>query len=134
MLDLRRSLIVVGGSLGGLQALQQLLMGLPSDFPASILVALHSAEGSPKLAAGILSRHTSLTVLYARAGDLIRVGRLRFHRAPRYHLVVRARGVVALDDGPKLHYSRPAVDRLFQSAATEYGSRVAGVVLSGGRP
>jgi chemotaxis response regulator CheB len=41
-------------------------------------------------------------------------------------------GFIHLDTGPKIHFTRPAADPLFQSAALAYGARVVGAVLSGG--
>jgi two-component system chemotaxis response regulator CheB len=41
-------------------------------------------------------------------------------------------GRIRLNRGPKVHYTRPAADPLFLSAAEVYGDRVIGIVLSGG--
>jgi len=49
---------------------------------------------------------------------------------PDFHLIV-GKGFVRLNHGPKEHYSRPAIDPLFRSAAQVYGRRVVGVLLSG---
>jgi two-component system, chemotaxis family, protein-glutamate methylesterase/glutaminase len=51
---------------------------------------------------------------------------------PDRHLIVTRPGWLGLDAGAKVRHSRPAADRLFQSAAEFYGSRVVGVVLTGG--
>ena len=51
---------------------------------------------------------------------------------PDRHLIVTRSGWLGLDAGAKVRHSRPAADRLFQSAAEFYGSRVVGVVLTGG--
>ena len=41
-------------------------------------------------------------------------------------------GVVRLDRGQKQHFTRPAVNPLFTSAALTYGNRTVGVILTGG--
>jgi two-component system chemotaxis response regulator CheB len=52
--------------------------------------------------------------------------------APPDHHMRLTPGFIHLDTGPKIHFTRPAADPLFQSAALAYGARVVGVVLSGG--
>jgi len=41
-------------------------------------------------------------------------------------------GFIRLDQGPKENHTRPAADPLFRSAASIYGSRVIGIILTGG--
>src|SRR5258706_5313299 len=126
-----RDMVVIGASRGGLHALSQLLGSLPRDFPAAILVVLHTGPASPRLLAEILGGRTALPVSYARDGDEIRPGHV-YLAPPDRHLVVRSCGKLGLDAGPKVRHARPAADRLFQSAAEVYGPRVIGIVLTGG--
>jgi two-component system chemotaxis response regulator CheB len=51
---------------------------------------------------------------------------------PDHHMTVGPIGFIRLDQGPREHYTRPAADPLFRSAASIYGSRVIGIILTGG--
>ena len=126
-----RDIIVIGASLGGLEALTKLASGLPSDFPAAILIVLHTSLQSPRMLARIVGQHTPLSVDYAEQGGNILPGHVLF-APPGLHMFVIDKGFVGLHAGPKVHQSRPAADVLFQSAAEVYGPRVIGVVLTGG--
>ena len=126
-----RDIIVIGASLGGLEALTKLANGLPSDFPAAILIVLHTSLQSPRMLARIVGPHTPLSVDYAEQGGNILPGHVLF-APPGLHMVVIDEGFVGLQAGPKVHQTRPAADVLFQSAAEVYGPRVIGVVLTGG--
>jgi len=122
-------IITIGASAGGVEALTELVRGLPADLPASILVALHVPSHGMNVLPQILSRNGPLPARHAEDGEPIRPGRIYVAR-PDYHLLVD-RGVVRLSRGPRENGVRPAVDPLFRSAAWWHGPRVVGVVLSG---
>lgn len=128
---LQRDVIVVGGSTGGLDALMRIASTWPASLAATVLVVLHSGEDSPRLLASHVGRKTALHVTYAEHGDTPRPGCI-YIAPPGRHLEVAMPGVLQLVDGPKVRHVRPAVDRLFETAAAVYGRRVIGVVLTGG--
>ena len=51
-----KHIVVVGASAGGIEALRELVAGLPPEFPAPVCVVLHSAPQSPGVLHSILGR------------------------------------------------------------------------------
>ena len=124
-----RDVVVVGASLGGVDALQALVGGLPADLPAAVFVVQHVAAASPGVLGGILDRRGPLPARLAQDGEPVEPGRI-YVAPPDRHLLVTP-GAVRLSDGVRENRARPAVDPLFRSAAVAYRSRVVGVVLTG---
>lgn len=122
--------VVIGASLGGLEALARVLAPLPSDFPVSILVAQHTDARSPFLLPELLARRTTLRVERARHGESLGSGTVHL-APPGRHLLVTPQRQCALSDRARVSYARPAVDVLFTSAAEAFGARTLGVVLTG---
>src|SRR3954447_26474884 len=125
-----KDIIVIGGSAGAMAAIQEILRSLTTDLPATLFIALHTAENSPKLLADIFSKSTPLPVRYPHDRDPIELGTV-YVAVPDRHLFVKP-GEIRLVRGPKENNFRPSVDPLFRSAAQAYGERVVGVVLTGG--
>ena len=126
----RRDVVVVGASAGGLEALTTLLGKLPADFEAATLIVLHRHPFFGGPLRDVLGRRSLLPIVEPRGGEPITPRTV--YIAPRDHHMTVDRSAVRLDRGPKQHYTRPAVDPLFASAADVYGPRVVGVLLSGG--
>ena len=124
-----RDIIVIGASAGGVEALVDLVCGLPADLPAAVFVVVHFPAQSASAMPQILTRAGPLPAAHARHGEVIRPGRI-YVAVPDHHLIVH-REVVHLVRGPQENRCRPAIDPLFRSAAVAYGPRVIGVILSG---
>jgi two-component system, chemotaxis family, protein-glutamate methylesterase/glutaminase len=127
-LPTKRDIVVIGASLGGVQALRELAHDLPAHFPASVLVVQHIGA-NPSTLPALLSSVGPNPASHAQDGELLKPGHI-IVAPPDRHLLISA-GKLKLSRGPKEHFSRPAVDTLFRSAAIECGPRVIGVVLTG---
>jgi two-component system, chemotaxis family, protein-glutamate methylesterase/glutaminase len=121
----------IGASAGGIDALVELLSAFPPEYSGSLLVVVHIAPDSPGIMHKVLGRQTSLTVVTATNGELIKPRHV-YVAPPDRHLLVASGGMIVLSNGPKENRFRPAVDPLFRSAALVYRNRAVGVVLSGG--
>src|SRR4030081_966419 len=105
-----RDILLVGASAGGVQALVELVRGLPRDLPAALLVVLHAAPYSASSMPAILSRSGSLPACHPRDGDPIHPGRI-YVAPPDFHLLLEP-GRVRLSRAPSENGYRPAIDVL----------------------
>ena len=124
-----KHIVVVGASSGGIEALRELVRGLPEDFAAPICVVLHTSPEAPGILDAILSRAGVLPAHNARDRERLRAGRI-YVAPPDCHLLVEP-GRVRVTKGPRENRFRPAIDPLFRSAAQIYGPGVIGVILTG---
>src|SRR6266850_2354285 len=122
-------IIVVGASAGGVEALRDLVRGLPSDLPAAVLVVLHVSPDHKSILPRILTGAGPLPAEHAEDGEPLEPGRI-YVAPPDRHLVVD-HWVVRLTRSPPEGGHRPAIDTLFRTAARFHGARVVGVILSG---
>lgn len=127
---IKRDIVVVGASAGGLKALTQVIKDLPSTLEASVLIVMHLYPHSPSLLPDILQKSTTLTVVTPKDGQAIRRHHI-YVAPPNCHMLVAEDGRIRLIAGPRVNHSRPAIDPLFCSVALHYGARAIGVILTG---
>ena len=123
-------LLVIGGSLGGLDSTRLLLSGLDDSFPDPVVVVLHRAKTSDGHAViSALEQSSRLAVREAEDKMPLVPGQILIAPAD-YHLFIE-RYVISLSWDEPVRFSRPSIDVAFESAALCCGSRTVAVVLSG---
>ncbi len=123
------SILVVGTSWGGLNALRELVGALPEGFRIPAVLVQHRHRQSDHLLSTFLQERTRLEVVEVEDKMPIQPGML-FVAPADYHLLID-RGFFALSTDPPVRYSRPSIDVTFYSAADAYGAATVGVVLTG---
>jgi two-component system chemotaxis response regulator CheB len=122
--------IVIGASAGGVEALGLILPALPAKFGASLLIVLHLPRERPSLLVEIYEKRCALPIREADDKEPIEPGTVYF-APPDYHMLVERNRQIALSTDEPVHFSRPSVDVLFESAADVYADRLLGVILTG---
>jgi two-component system chemotaxis response regulator CheB len=125
-------MIGIGSSTGGVEALRSILIPLPENMPPIVIVQHIPATFSAEFASN-LDQKSRVRVKEAADGDVLEPGRV-FIAPGNFHIRVRRIGGrlrIQTDQGPAVHFQRPAVDVLFESIATEVGGKAAGFILTG---
>jgi len=124
----RISVVAIGASLGGLEALQRILSALPAQLGATVLIAQHRRKDPDSQLCGLLARRCALPL--SEPEDKTPIEPDRVYLAPAdYHLLVE-QGSIALSVDAPVCYARPSIDVLFESVADAYGPAALGVMLT----
>ena len=122
--------VVIGASAGGVQALGTLLAALPADLRPPCFVVLHLPRERPSLLPEIFSPHCRRPIEEAQDKEPVQAGTV-YIAPPDYHLLIDRGPTVALSTDELVHFSRPSIDVLFESAADVYGKGLLGIILTG---
>lgn len=122
--------LVLGASTGGPKAITEVITKLPGNLGFPILIVQHMPKGFTKAFADRLNKNSKLTVVEGKDGDLIENNTV--YIAPGgYHMEVNRERRLSMNQEPPIWGVRPAVDKLFISAAEVYKSKLASVILTG---
>jgi two-component system chemotaxis response regulator CheB len=122
--------VVIGASAGGVEALAVLLPALPDTFSASLFIVLHVPRERPSLLVEIFTGRCALPVREAEDKEPVEAGTVYF-APPDYHMLLEKNRHIALSADEPVHFSRPSIDVLFESAADVYADRLLGIILTG---
>ncbi|OQY42676.1 MAG: hypothetical protein B6240_13710 [Desulfobacteraceae bacterium 4572_87] len=110
--------------------MKKVLGPLPRDFPLAVVVAMHRHPHSDAYLEQSLNNECGVRVKQADEKEIIMGGTVYF-APPNYHLLVEDNHVFSLSVAQAVHYARPSIDVLFESAAYVYGDSLAGLILTG---
>ena len=126
------TVVAIGASTGGTEALREVLAALPADAPGIVIVQ-HMPERFTAAFANRLDGLCAIRVKEAVHGDRVLPGHALIAPGNR-HLRVRRSGAalsVEVFDGAPVNHVRPAVDLLFRSCASHLASNAMGILLTG---
>ena len=127
-----KTVVAIGASTGGTEAIYEVLSRMPADSPG-VLITQHIPKLFSASFAQRLDRGSAMEVREARDGDAFAPG-LALVAPGDFHMVLRPAGDgyrVHLQAGPKVCYQRPAVDVMFASVAAAAKTNAVGALLTG---
>lgn len=131
---LRPRVLVIGSSTGGPPALASVLEQLgPHLKNIPVLVTQHMPSTFTGIFASHLARASGLVAKEGIDGETITSGRIYVAPGGRHMIVERsgASAVIRLTDGPEVNFCKPAVDPLFETAASVFGGSTLAAVFTG---
>lgn len=130
-LRLRRTkAIVLGASAGAINALNQVLPGVPADARIPVVVVVHLPANRPSLLPELFTSRCAARVAEPEDKQAMTAGTIWF--APsNYHLLIENDKSFSLSVDAPVNFSRPSIDVLFETAADALGSELCAVVLTG---
>ena len=132
MIKTTDTIIAIGSSTGGTEAVKDVLELLPPNTPP-VLITQHMPERFTKTWADRMNGLCRISVKEAEDGDSVLPGHALV--APGgYHMALErsgARYTVRINQDPPVNRHRPSVDVLFASVARYAGANAIGVILTG---
>jgi two-component system chemotaxis response regulator CheB len=124
------SAAVIGGSAGALEVVRGVLAALPAQLAVPVVIVLHVPAHAHDRLVTLLNHGSAAPVKQAEDKEPLLAGRI-YVAPPAYHLLIEPTHSLALSLDQPVHYSRPAIDVLFESARDAYGEALLAVLLSG---
>ncbi len=122
--------VVIGASAGGVEALVKLLPSLGDGRAFPVLVIVHLPPEEPNLLPDILGYHCRWPVREACQGETVAAGTV-YIAPPGYHLYLERDHSFSFGLEAPVHFSRPSISVLIDSAAWVYRAELLAVLLTG---
>lgn len=126
---MKYEIVVIGVSIGALNAMRTLLGQLPSGFPIPVVIVIHRERMPDPTLQQLLAGYGRLSVIEPEDKDEFKPGCI-YLAPPDYHLLFEENHFALSQDLP-VNHARPSIDVLFESAAETFGPTAIGIILTG---
>jgi two-component system, chemotaxis family, protein-glutamate methylesterase/glutaminase len=130
----KSSVVAIGISTGGPNALAQFLPQLPENMDVPILLVQHMPPIFSASLAQSLDRKCALRVKEAENGEVVEINTVYIAAGGKQMKVTSGTGlskIIRITDDPPENNCKPSVDYLLRSVAREYGSKTTSVIMTG---
>lgn len=127
------SVVAIGSSTGGPQALFKVFETLDASFKLPIFITQHMPSTFTSILAGHLAKVSGRPCKEGSQGERVKPGHIYVAPGGK-HMVVSGTpqaAIIELNEGPEENFCRPAVDPMYRSLVEVYGGQVLGVILTG---
>ncbi len=124
------TLVAIGASTGGPQALTAVLSKLPLDFPAAVVIIQHMDKKFTHGLASWLNQQIAMPVKVLTEKEHPQAGVVQVP-STEHHLVMAKLGTLDYTVEPTDNFYHPSVDVFFQSLIKNWHGKIIGVLLTG---
>ena len=124
------TIIGIGSSAGGLEAIRELVATLPTDLSVAYVVVQHMSPHHKSLMTELVARQTSLKVKDISDG-ITPEANVIYVTPPKTDVVYQGGQLRLVEPSTEVASPKPSVDRFLLSLADEHGERSMGIILSG---
>lgn len=123
------TVVGIGASAGGLEALASFFDHLPGDTGMAFVIVQHLSPGFRSLMDELLARHTKIPIHRVEDGMVVKPNAI-YLIPPRKEMIISGGRLLLTDKDPAQGLTLP-IDTFFRSLAQDAGARAVGIVLSG---
>lgn len=126
------SVLAIGASTGGSQALPELFKDLNRDILLPIFVTQHIPAGFEECLAEAITKKSGFDVHVAEDNLLIQPGHIYLAKA-KYHMgIVKNNGMrIKLEDTPPVNFCKPSINVMLDNIREAYSNHILAVLLTG---
>lgn len=124
------TIVGIGSSAGGLEAIRELVATLPTDLDVAYVVVQHMSPHHKSLMTELVARQTTLEVADVKNETTPRPNVI-YVTPPKTDVVYKAGKLCLVAPSSEVASPKPSVDRFLLSLADEHGEKSMAIILSG---